>query len=123
MNNKLKKPSPDYLYEILAWQDFADDELDLQVLTDARAIAAEWVTPTRLEHVIDRFKRGFRPGRTDQLTVYIHAMSKAHTGTVVEMMIEDVIREGTGEIVDSLPMRKEVGKAAAVLFLKSLEEK
>lgn len=90
------------------------DPKDLQVLTDARAIAAEWVTPTRLEHVIDRFKRGFRPGSdTVAIDIARYSMVKTDTGTVVEMMIEDVIREGAGEIVDSLPMRKEVGKATA----------
>lgn len=41
MNNKLKKPSPDYLYEILAWQDFADDELEQALGSEQN----DWMPP------------------------------------------------------------------------------
>lgn len=51
MNNKLKKPSPDYLYEILAWQDFADDELE-QALGDAIGAPKDQLFPRLLSAIM-----------------------------------------------------------------------
>lgn len=70
------------------------------VLTEANAIAVEWVTDTRLEHVLDKM-----PGATVK-----------DTAKVITAMVEDVTREAKGEIVDSREARAAVGKRAAELF-------
>lgn len=77
------------------------DPSQLQVLADAEAIALEWVTDTRLAHVLDNI-----PGPHDMST----------TPKVIAAMIEDVQREASGEIVESKEARQAIGKRAAVLF-------
>lgn len=72
-----------------------------KVLEAADAIAFEWVTPTRLQHVLDKLPEAKGP---------------EHTGLVIKAMTEDVLREGAGEIVDSKDARKAIGKRAAALF-------
>ena len=82
------------------------DPAKLKVLEEANAIAEEWVTPTRLEHVLDKL-----PGVGIQ-----------DTPKVIAAMIEDVVREGAGEIVDSKEARKAIGGLAAKLFKKRLQD-
>lgn len=72
-----------------------------QALADADAVAQEWVTAMRLEHVLDKM-----PGY--QLP--------EDTGKILAAMTEDVLREGAGEIVDSRDVRKAIGKATAALL-------
>ena len=76
----------------------------LKVLEDAKAIAEEWVTPMRLQHVLQRFPAD----------VNMEAM-----GDVIKAMIEDVYREGKDEIVES----KEVGKAIGGVTVKLFKQK
>jgi hypothetical protein len=77
------------------------DPEKLKVLEDATAVAEEWVTARRLEHVLDKLPQ---PWDIKQ------------TPLVIKAMIEDVVREGEGEFVDSPDVRKAVGKKAAELF-------
>lgn len=70
------------------------------VLTEADGIADEWVTEMRLSHVLDK----------------LHATSVADTGSVVHAMLEDVLREGAGELVDSREARKAISRRTACLF-------
>ena len=77
--------------------------VDPKVLSDARAVAEEWVTPMRLEHVLQKLP---------------DATGMEHTREVVSAMVEDVLREGEGEIVVSKPVKKEIGKAAVALWKK-----
>ncbi len=77
------------------------DPAKLEVLTAATAIAYEWVTPTRLQHVLDKLPQGI-------------GMDK--TPIVIKAMVEDVLREAFGEIVDSKEARQAIGKRAAELF-------
>lgn len=79
-----------------------DDPAKLKVLSDAEAIATEWVTPTRLEHVLDKL-----PGA-----------GMSDTPKVIAAMLEDVLREGAGELIDTPEARKAISKAAALLFKK-----
>lgn len=76
------------------------------VLTEATAIAAEWVTVTRLEHVLDKLPQG---------------LGIAGTKDVIAAMVADVVREAKGEIVDSKEARAAIGKRAAVLFHAGLK--
>jgi hypothetical protein len=78
------------------------DPAKLKVLEDAEAIAAEWVTPTRLEHVLDKL------GNVDI----------KDTPKVIAAMLEDVQREGAGEFIDSKDARRAIGSLAARLFKK-----
>jgi hypothetical protein len=70
------------------------------MLADADAVATEWVTYTRLEHVLDKI-----PG---------HAMEKMRE--IIAAMTEDVLREGSGEIVESDAVKKAIGKKTAVMY-------
>lgn len=79
-----------------------DDPAKLKVLEEADAIATEWVTPTRLEHVLDK----------------LGPIDISGTPKVIAAMIEDVTREGKGEIVDSKEARRAIGTLTAKLFKK-----
>ena len=82
------------------------DPTQMKVLEDANAVANEWVTANRLEHVLDKI-----PG---------HDMTKMRD--IISAMIEDVLREGSGEIVESEAVSKSIGKKTVEMykaFLKS----
>jgi len=74
------------------------DPSKMKVLEDAQAVADEWVTHTRLLHVLDKL-----PG---------HCMEKMKD--IIAAMIEDVNREGAGEFTPSPHVSKAIGKKTAV---------
>ena len=76
------------------------DPAKLKVLEDAEAIANEWVTEMRLTHVLQKF-----PEQKMEIC-----------GDLAKAMLEDVIREGKGEIVDSKEARKAISKKTIELF-------
>ncbi len=76
------------------------------ILDDADAIAEEWVTPMRLNHVLDK----------------ISEPSIEKSGDVVKAMIEDVYREAVGEITESRAAAKAIGKKTIALFKTFLKE-
>jgi hypothetical protein len=78
------------------------------VLDKANEIAEEYVTPIRLEHVLDKLK-------VDGREVEMEDMSK-----LIKNMTEDIIREADGEIVDSRDARVAIGKKTVSLFKKRL---
>lgn len=82
------------------------DPADQKVLEDARAIAAEWVTPMRLRHVLDSMGGDVPIERT---------------GELIAAMVADVEREAAGEIVSSKAARKAIGQEAARLFKQHLQ--
>lgn len=78
---------------------------ELQVLTDARAIAEEWVTEERLNHILTSGK--------------VNAdISK--TGEVIKLMVTDIEREAADEVVLTSQAKKEISKATALLFKQRL---
>lgn len=79
------------------------DPEKLRVYEAAQAIAEEWVTPMRLEHVLDKLPE---PKGIEQL------------GAIIKAMIEDVYREARGEIVESKDAEKAIGAKTAKLFKK-----
>lgn len=81
----------------------------LKVLTEADEIAQEWVTPMRLQHVMDSQFPGF------DLRIEM-------VGKIIPEMVTDVLKESVGEIVDSKEVRKAIGTATAKL-VKSLLQK
>jgi len=78
-----------------------EDAAKIKVLEEATAIAEEWVTPMRLEHVLDKMGNTRDLQKIPQLIV---------------AMIEDVYREGKGEIVENKDVEKAIGKKAVHLF-------
>ena len=79
----------------------------LKLLQDAEAIAEEWVTPMRLNHVLDKL------GNPDEIE---------KTGQVIKSMIEDVRREAKGEIKESKLALKCIGKKTALLYKKKISK-
>lgn len=84
------------------------DPAKLVVLTEAQAIADEWVTDERLRHILDRV-----PDADDM----------SATPRVINAMLEDVLREGSGEIVDSRDARTAIGRKTAAMFKTLLTRK
>lgn len=80
----------------------------LKILDDAKAIAEEWVTNLRLEHVLQRFPAD----------VNIESM-----GDVIKAMLEDVYREGKNEIVESKEAGKAIGNKTVQLFKQKLQNR
>jgi hypothetical protein len=83
------------------------DPAKLQVLADADAIAQEWVTEMRLSHVLDK----------------LGAVGIEQTKSVIDAMVEDVLREASGEIVDSRSAQRAIGARAAKMFRARLQSK
>ncbi len=82
------------------------DPAKFEVLQKANAIADEWVTPTRLDHVLDKLGA---------------AVGIERTRDVIAAMVEDVEREAAGEIVASREARAAIGKKTAELFRAKLK--
>lgn len=78
----------------------------LAILTEAKAVADEWVTEMRLTHILQKFP----DARIEK------------TGEIVKAMIEDIEREAYGEIIPSRDIRKEIGKVAATMFKNRLKD-
>ena len=76
-----------------------------KVLGDAQEVADEWVTATRLQHVLDKL-----PG---------HCMEKMRD--IIAAVTEDVLREGSGEFVDSPAVRKAISQKTAVSYKEYLK--
>ena len=79
------------------------DPAKLAVLIEADAVAVEWVTPMRLSHVCDHVLTGAAP-------------TMDRTAAIITAMVEDVMREGAVEIVDTREVRKAIGAATARLY-------
>lgn len=80
------------------------DPAKLKLLADAEAIANEWVTTERMRHVVDKI-----PG---------HAMEKMPV--IINAMLEDVFREGKGEVVDSKEARKAISNRTVKVYKELL---
>ena len=76
---------------------------DLQILVNAQEIADEWVTPMRLEHILQKF-----PEDVDTKSI----------PEIIRAMKEDVLRESQGEIVVTEAALKAISKSTAMLFVK-----
>jgi hypothetical protein len=82
----------------------------IEVLKEAMAIADEWVTPMRLQHVIQRLR-----AMDDTFTEEI-----SNTSKVIKAMIEDVLREAQGEIIESPDAMKAISRKAAEIWKKKI---
>jgi len=70
----------------------------LDVLAEATAVADEWVTAMRLSHVADKLPE---------------ATGIEHTGSIIKAMLEDIKREGEGEVAWSKSVEKAISAATA----------
>jgi hypothetical protein len=75
-----------------------------EILTKANEIADEWCTEMRLSHVLDQFPDA----------------DITKTGEVIKVMIDDIIKEGKDEIVDSKEARAAIGKKTAMMFKRRI---
>lgn len=82
------------------------------VLTGAKAIAQEWVTPARLVHVMDHLTATL--GRELEIR---------DTPTVLSAMQEDVYREAAGVVVESKEATHEIRTKARQLFHAHLQSR
>lgn len=80
-----------------------EDPSKLKILSEATAIAEEWVTEMRLEHVLQKLPSG---------------IGLESTQKVLTAMVEDVLKESSGEIVDSKEARNAINKKTVELFKK-----
>jgi hypothetical protein len=78
------------------------------ILEQANEIADEWVTEMRLDHVLQHFPQDVGIDKTPDL---------------IKAMIEDVEREGEGEIVKSKEVRKAISKLTVKMFKNRLDIK
>lgn len=89
-----------------------------KVLKEANAIAEEWATPMRLQHVLDKAKAflgGIRGGDMSPLNI-------ADTKTIINMMVDDIKTEAKGEIVESKDAIAAIGRLTARLYHDWLAE-
>ena len=100
------KYKPDEQMETKTKREVSPEQV--QVLSDAKAIAEEWCTNLRLEHVLQKFPAD----------VNIESMRD-----VIKAMIEDVYREGSSEIVKSKEATKAIGNKTVGLFKQKLQSK
>ena len=83
------------------------DPEKLAVLEEAQAISEEWVTPMRLQHILDKL------GNTREIK---------DIPKIIAAMQEDVLREAKGEIVEGKTTLKAIGTKAVSLFKDLLQE-
>jgi hypothetical protein len=100
------KYKPDEQMETKTKREVTEEEL--KVISDADAVAEEWVTNLRLEHVLQKFPEN---------------ASMESTGDIIKAMIEDVYREGKDEIVESKAVAKAIGFQTVRLFKQKLQNK
>lgn len=82
----------------------------IKAIEDARAIAEEWVTENRLDHVLDHLSAEGKD-ITDIKNMKM----------IINAMMEDVYREAKGEIVESKATENQISKLTALMFKKRLQ--
>ena len=85
-----------------------------KVLNEAKAIAEEWVTPMRLNHILDAAVQAIKVIKG--LDVSNRDLGPEDTKTVIEIMREDVKREAKGEITESKEAMHAIGNRTAYLY-------
>lgn len=94
----ISKHKRDEFKETATKREVVQDPNYIQVLDNAKMIAEEWVTEMRLSHVLDK------TGDVQDL------------GIIIRAMIEDVEREGAGEIVIGKETRGAISKKTVKLY-------
>ena len=82
------------------------DPTKREKMEQADVVAREWVTPMRLEHVIDALI-----STRDSKEIDIK-----DTGTIIALMVADVEREASGEVLWSDAAKRAIGSLTAKMF-------
>jgi len=77
-------------------------------IVNAEKAANEFVTPMRLEHVLDKLPD--------------HDITQMGS-RIIPAMQEDILREGAGEVVDGPQLRKEIARRTAILYKARMQSK
>lgn len=91
------------------------------VVKAANKIASEWVTEERLKHILSGVQALIN--NMKGLENSTRELSIEDTKEILEVMVEDVYREGKGEIVEGPETKTAICKRAAKLYRKWLEQK
>ncbi len=83
------------------------DPIKMKILSDAKAVADEWVTIMRLNHVLDKIEN---PGMEKMREIIIS-------------MVEDIKREGDKEIVWSKPVERAIGQLTGKMLKQYFQNK
>jgi len=83
------------------------DPSQLKVLSDAQAVADEWVTNGRLKNILSHLDEDKR--------------DISNAGNIIKLMIADVNREAAGEIVSSKAVDKAIGKKCVDLLKAQMQ--
>jgi hypothetical protein len=83
-----------------------------KVMKEASAIADEWVTPMRLQHVLDQAKGVLN----NMCGIEMAPLDIKDTRTIIHMMVEDVKREAKGEILESTEAVAAISRYTAHLY-------
>jgi len=79
----------------------------LQILADAKAIAAEWVTEERLNHIITGDNAFFN-------------LDITQTGAIITKMLDDIRKEAREEVILSKDAEKVIARETALMFKRRL---
>jgi len=83
----------------------------LKVFSEANEASEEWVTPMRLEHVMDKLSPDGK------------VLTIRDTKTVIIAMVEDIKKESVGEIEWSKAVESAIMRDSALMFKKHFEAK
>lgn len=78
------------------------------VLENAQSIANEWVTEMRLNHILDKLPK---------------TIGMENAKVIIQAMVEDVYREGKGEIIEGKEVTRQIGRQTIILFKELLNNK
>ena len=84
-----------------------ESEEKRRIMDEVTLIVDEWCVPERLRHVLDRM------GEAGTIGI-------ERTKEVITAMIEDILREAAGEVIESKPLLKEIGNRTAKMFKEHL---
>lgn len=79
----------------------------LIIRAKVKEIVDEWVTEERLNHILTS-------GEVEGII--------ENTGKIIHLMIEDIYKEGKGEIVESKDLEKAISRETALMFKRRLRE-
>jgi hypothetical protein len=79
---------------------------ELKVLTQVKEIADEWVTENRLSNILSHIEK---------------ELEIQDIPVIINLMIEDVLREGEGELVKSKALLKAIARVTALMVKKRLQ--
>lgn len=83
------------------------DPTKIEKMKGAQAIADEWVTPMRFQHVLDKLQK---------------PLAMEHTKLYISAMIEDVLREAAGEIEESGQLKGAIAKKTVQIAKDLLQQ-